>query len=59
MLTGLAGLIGHLQYHVYAYPEGLVWVHVIVVALLWNALSWAVIATGLGEKAPGSGRRAA
>lgn len=51
LLTGLAGLIGHLQYHVYAYPEGLVWVHVIVVAMLWNALSWALIVVGLGENA--------
>jgi cytochrome c oxidase assembly protein subunit 15 len=51
VMTGIAGLIGHLQYHVYAYPEGLVWVHVIVVALLWNALSWSLIAVGLGQSA--------
>jgi cytochrome c oxidase assembly protein subunit 15 len=51
ILTGVAGLIGHLQYHVFAYPEGLVWVHVIVVSMLWNALSWSLISSGLGEKA--------
>lgn len=51
VMTGLAGLVGHLQYHVYAYPEGLVWVHVIIVALLWCAISWAVIATGIGKSA--------
>ena len=58
VLTGFTGLIGHLQYHVYAYPEGLVWVHVISVALLWSVLSWALVAVGLGERAqvPGSGR---
>lgn len=50
VLTGLAGLIGHLQYHVYAYPEDLVWVHVIVVALLWNAISWSFIAAGFGRR---------
>ena len=58
VLTGFTGLIGHLQYHVYAYPEGLVWVHVISVAVLWSVLSWALIVVGLGERAqvPGSGR---
>lgn len=57
ILTGVAGLIGHLQYHVYGYPEGLVWVHVIVVAMLWNALSWALIVVGVGARAqvPGDG----
>jgi cytochrome c oxidase assembly protein subunit 15 len=46
ILTGTAGLIGHLQYHVYAYPAELVWVHVCLIALLWSALSWAAIAAG-------------
>ncbi|HWI23060.1 MAG TPA: COX15/CtaA family protein [Baekduia sp.] len=50
-LTGAAGLIGHLQYHVFAYPEDLVWVHVIVVALLWNAISWSLVSSGLGREA--------
>jgi cytochrome c oxidase assembly protein subunit 15 len=51
ILTGVAGLIGHLQYHVYGYPEGLVWVHVIVVSMLWNALSWALVVVGVGARA--------
>ena len=50
ILTGVAGLIGHLQYHVYAYPAELVWVHVCVIALLWSALSWSVVAAGKGRK---------
>lgn len=50
-LTGVAGLVGHLQYHVFAYPEDLVWVHVIVVAMLWNAISWSFLAGGFGMRA--------
>ena len=52
VVVGLTGLIGHLQYHVYAYPAGLVWVHVSLVALLWGTLSWALVAAGRPAPAP-------
>ena len=41
---------------VFAYPEDLVWVHVIAVALLWNAISWSFLAGGVGASAQVSDR---
>jgi len=40
LLVAVAGLIGQLQYHVYDYPAALVWAHVVLAALLWNACMW-------------------
>jgi cytochrome c oxidase assembly protein subunit 15 len=44
--VGIAGLIGNLQYHQFDYPAGLVWAHVAVATMLWNALCWAFFAAG-------------
>jgi cytochrome c oxidase assembly protein subunit 15 len=40
LLVATAGIIGQLQYHVYDYPAALVWAHIIVATLLWNACVW-------------------
>lgn len=46
VLVAVAGLIGRLQYHVFDYPAELVWAHVMVATLLWNAAVWAWLAAG-------------
>jgi hypothetical protein len=47
-MVAVAGLIGQLQYHVYDYPAVLVWAHVVVAALLWNASVWTYLAAREG-----------
>jgi len=52
LLVAVAGVIGQLQYHVYDYPAALVWAHVVVAALLWNACTWLWLAARHGAAAP-------
>jgi cytochrome c oxidase assembly protein subunit 15 len=52
-LVAIAGAVGTLQYHILDYPAGVVWVHVALTASLFAALSWAVVAAGQPEAAPG------
>jgi cytochrome c oxidase assembly protein subunit 15 len=66
LLVGVAGIIGNLQYHQLDYPAALIWAHVAVATLLWNALVWALLAVGRPQgvvappppAAPHSGTRA-
>ncbi|MBI5106762.1 MAG: heme A synthase [Solirubrobacterales bacterium] len=53
LVVALAGLIGNIQYHQRDdYPEWLVWAHVSVATLLWNALCWSVLAAGRPAREP-------
>jgi cytochrome c oxidase assembly protein subunit 15 len=49
--VGVTGAIGTLQYHILNYPAWTVWLHVASVTLTWNALLWAYLAAGRGERA--------
>ena len=45
LLLGSQGAIGGAQYAM-ELPEGLVWLHVVVATLTWNALLWAIFVAG-------------
>ncbi len=45
VLIAIQGVIGLVQYH-NALPEGIVWVHASLAAVLWLALVWSVLAAG-------------
>ena len=47
VLLGLQGIVGNVQYHADpALPAAIVWVHVALAALTFNALMWLLLATG-------------
>lgn len=47
VLLGLQGVVGTLQYHAEpALPAEIVWIHVALAALTFNALMWLLLATG-------------
>ena len=56
LVVATAGVIGNLQYHELDYPAWLIWLHVSVATLLWNALCWSVIAAGRPAREPARGR---
>jgi hypothetical protein len=46
-MLGLQGLVGNLQYHWEpALPAEIVWAHVALAALTFNALMWVLLAAG-------------
>ena len=53
VLLGLQGIVGNVQYHADpALPAEIVWVHVALAALTFNALMWLLLATGRAAGAP-------
>ncbi len=52
VLLGLQGIVGNLQYHWEpALPAEIVWVHVALAALTFNALMWTLLAAGRPARA--------
>ncbi len=53
VLLGLQGIVGNVQYHADpALPAEIVWVHVVLAALTFNALMWLLLAAGRPATAP-------
>lgn len=55
VLLGLQGIVGNVQYHADpALPAEIVWIHVALAALTFNALMWLLLAAGRpGRESPG------
>ena len=45
------GIIGNVQYHL-ELPAEIVWVHVALAAITWNAIVWSTAAAGVAARAP-------
>ena len=53
VLLGLQGIVGNVQYHLDpALPAEIVWIHVALAALTFNALMWMLLAAGRPAETP-------